>query len=175
MRRSSGQSRRYRRRRCRWRRGRAPRSGREDLALAQQLDYKEHSMYAIIEKAKSIVEAVNKSADCDFFGWFRMLPVIRSDKENPLMSTTRRSFASRIACLFTGVGAASLLGGRQLQPWRTVVSASWATTEKRRRHRIFTPLIVYNEVIYIAGQGAHSRNPNEQFPQMLPPHNKSHG
>lgn len=30
------------------------------LALAQQLDYKEHSMYAIIEKAKSIVEAVKQ-------------------------------------------------------------------------------------------------------------------
>jgi len=30
------------------------------LALAQQMDYKEHSMYAIIEKAKSIVEAVKQ-------------------------------------------------------------------------------------------------------------------
>lgn len=30
------------------------------LALAQELDYKEHSMYAIIEKTKSIVEAVRQ-------------------------------------------------------------------------------------------------------------------
>jgi regulator of RNase E activity RraA len=30
------------------------------LALAQELDFKEHSMYAIIEKAKSIVEAVKQ-------------------------------------------------------------------------------------------------------------------
>ncbi|HEY1263222.1 MAG TPA: RraA family protein [Terriglobales bacterium] len=30
------------------------------LALAQQMDYKEHSMYSIIEKAKSIVEAVKQ-------------------------------------------------------------------------------------------------------------------
>ena len=30
------------------------------LALAQQMDYKEHSMYAIIEKLKSIEEAVAK-------------------------------------------------------------------------------------------------------------------
>jgi len=30
------------------------------LTLAQQLDFKEHSMYAIIEKAKSIVEAVKQ-------------------------------------------------------------------------------------------------------------------
>jgi regulator of RNase E activity RraA len=38
-----------------------PRAAAEKtLALAQQLDYKEHWMYAIIEKAKSIVEAVKQ-------------------------------------------------------------------------------------------------------------------
>jgi regulator of RNase E activity RraA len=38
-----------------------PRAAAEKtLALAQQMDYKEHSMYAIIEKAKSIVEAVKQ-------------------------------------------------------------------------------------------------------------------
>ncbi len=38
-----------------------PRAAAEKtLALAQQLDYKEHSMYAIIEKTKSIVEAVKQ-------------------------------------------------------------------------------------------------------------------
>jgi regulator of RNase E activity RraA len=38
-----------------------PRAAAEKtLALAQQLDFKEHSMYAIIEKAKSIVEAVKQ-------------------------------------------------------------------------------------------------------------------
>jgi len=31
------------------------------LALAQQMDYKEHSMYAVIEQLKSIVEAVKRS------------------------------------------------------------------------------------------------------------------
>jgi 4-hydroxy-4-methyl-2-oxoglutarate aldolase len=30
------------------------------LALAQQMDFKEHSMYAVIEQMKSIVEAVKK-------------------------------------------------------------------------------------------------------------------
>ena len=33
---------------------------REILALAQQLDYKEHSMYSVIEKLKSIQEAVKQ-------------------------------------------------------------------------------------------------------------------
>ena len=35
-------------------------SAEKTLALAQELDYKEHSMYAIIEKTKSIVEAVKQ-------------------------------------------------------------------------------------------------------------------
>jgi hypothetical protein len=30
------------------------------LALAQEMDFKEHSMYAVIEKFKSIEEAVKK-------------------------------------------------------------------------------------------------------------------
>ena len=30
------------------------------LMLAQQMDYKEHSMYAVIEQLKSIVQAVKK-------------------------------------------------------------------------------------------------------------------
>jgi len=36
-------------------------SAEKILAVAQQLDYKEHSMYAIIEKARSIVEAVKQT------------------------------------------------------------------------------------------------------------------
>jgi regulator of RNase E activity RraA len=36
-------------------------SAEKVLALAEQLDFKEHSMYAIIEKARSIVEAVKQT------------------------------------------------------------------------------------------------------------------
>jgi regulator of RNase E activity RraA len=32
----------------------------EVLTLAEQMDFKEHSMYAVIEQMKSIVEAVKK-------------------------------------------------------------------------------------------------------------------
>ena len=82
-----------------------------------------------------------------------------------MLSTTRRSFASRIAFLFTSVGTASMFGG-----------PAHAATEKQGGVRklgydgkptdgtgFITPLIVHNGVIYIAGQGAHSRNPKEQF------------
>ena len=38
-----------------------PRSkAQEVLTLAQQMDFKEHSMYAVIEQTKSILEAVKK-------------------------------------------------------------------------------------------------------------------
>ncbi|SRR6266496_2441250 len=82
-----------------------------------------------------------------------------------MLSTTRRNFASRIACLFAGVGSGSLFGG----------SARAATKEQNGVRKLgydgkltdgtgfITPLIVHNGVIYIAGQGAHSRNPQEQF------------
>jgi 2-iminobutanoate/2-iminopropanoate deaminase len=83
-----------------------------------------------------------------------------------MLSTTRRSFASRIVCLFTGMGAANLFSG----------SAHAATKEQGGVRKLgydgkptdgtgfITPLIIHNGVIYIAGQGAHSRNPQEQFP-----------
>ena len=89
-----------------------------------------------------------------------------------MLSTTRRSFTSRIACLFTGLGAASLLSG----------SAQAANKNQGGVHKLgydgkptdgtgfITPLIIHNGVIYIAGQGAHSRNPQEQFPTDVETH-----
>jgi 2-iminobutanoate/2-iminopropanoate deaminase len=89
-----------------------------------------------------------------------------------MFSTTRRSFASRIACVFTGMGAASLIGG----------SAHAANKEAGGVRKLgydgkptdgtgfITPLIVHNGVIYIAGQGAHSRNAQEQFATDIETH-----
>src|SRR6266496_3480958 len=89
-----------------------------------------------------------------------------------MLSTTRRSFASRIACLFTGMGAAGLFSG----------SAHAATKDQGGVRKLgydgkptdgtgfITPLIIHNGVIYIAGQGAHSRNPQEQFPTDVETH-----
>jgi len=63
------------------------------------------------------------------------------------------------------MGAASIIGG----------SAHAANKEKGSVRKLdyegkpadstalYSPLIVHNGVIYIAGQGAHSRNPQEQF------------
>jgi len=91
-----------------------------------------------------------------------------------MFSTTRRSFASRIACLFTGMGAANLFGG----------SAHATTEEQGGVHKLgydgkptdgtgfITPLIVHNGVIYIAGQGAHSHDPDGKFPTDMETHTK---
>ena len=88
------------------------------------------------------------------------------------MSTTRRSFTSRMACLFTGVGAASLLGGSRqaAAEEQSGVRKLGYDGKPTDGTGFITPLIVHNGVIYIAGQGAHSRNPNEQFPTDVTTH-----
>lgn len=86
--------------------------------------------------------------------------------------TNRRSFATRVASLFTGAGLATLLG-----------SSSPAAAEEQGGVRkldydgkpatgggFITPLIVHNGVIYIAGQGAHSHDPEGKFPMEIEPH-----
>src|SRR6266536_1884603 len=89
-----------------------------------------------------------------------------------MSSTTRRSFGSRLTRLFAGVGVASLFSD----------SAQAATDQSGGMRKLgydgkptdgtgfITPLIVHNGVIYIAGQGAHSRNPQEQFPTDVETH-----
>ena len=89
-----------------------------------------------------------------------------------MSSSTRRSFVSRIACLFTGMGAARLIGG----------SANAANKDKGDVHKLnyegkpadtaalYSPLIVHNGIIYIAGQGAHSRDPEGKFPTDIETH-----
>jgi 2-iminobutanoate/2-iminopropanoate deaminase len=91
-----------------------------------------------------------------------------------MLSTTRRTFASRVAYLFTGVSAASVIAG----------SAQAAAEEPGGVRKLdytgkptdgtgfITPLIVHDGVIYIAGQGAHSRDPEGKFPMDIDTHTK---
>jgi 2-iminobutanoate/2-iminopropanoate deaminase len=76
--------------------------------------------------------------------------------------TTRRGFAARLATLFSGAGLAAM----------AKTSAVSAPDDKGGVQKLddkgqpakpegfITPVIVYNGVIYIAGQGAHSRGDN---------------
>ena len=88
--------------------------------------------------------------------------------------STRRSFAARLASLFTGVGVAGLvshstasadqaLGGVQKLDYEGKPSSGTG---------FITPLIVHNGVIYIAGQGAHSHDKVEKFPKDIENHTR---
>jgi 2-iminobutanoate/2-iminopropanoate deaminase len=88
--------------------------------------------------------------------------------------TTRRNFAARLASLFTGTVAAGLLSN----------SAASVATEQIGVQKLdydgkpssgtgfITPLIVHGGVIYIAGQGAHSRDKGETFPKDIENHTR---
>lgn len=86
--------------------------------------------------------------------------------------SSRRGFASRLASLFTGIGAASLFGNAPASPAQTAPGVQKLDYEGKPAGTGFiTPLIIHNGVIYIAGQGAHSHDSSE-FPMDIETHTK---
>ena len=86
--------------------------------------------------------------------------------------SNRRNFATRLASLFTGAGVAGLLSD-------PIPAAAQAATGVQKLDYegkpasgtgFITPLIVHNDVIYIAGQGAHSHDKDETFPNDIANH-----
>ena len=84
---------------------------------------------------------------------------------------SRRSFATRFAALLSGVGIAGALG-------KTASAASHKTSVQKMDYDgkpagpgFITPVIVYDGVIYIAGQGAHSHDSGE-IPMDIESHSK---
>ncbi len=90
-----------------------------------------------------------------------------------MLPTTRRSFASRIAGLLTGFGAAGLLGSSTYadNAQKSGVSKLGYDGKPTDGTGFITPLIIHNGVIYIAGQGAHSHDSSE-FPMDIETHTK---
>jgi 2-iminobutanoate/2-iminopropanoate deaminase len=84
--------------------------------------------------------------------------------------TSRRSFAARLASLFTGVGAVSLLSDSAAAQAPSGVQ-KLDYEGKTAGNGFITPLIIHNGVIYIAGQGAHSHDSSE-FPMDIETHTK---
>lgn len=88
---------------------------------------------------------------------------------------SRRTFGIRLTSLFPGLGlAAAMLSS-------TVASAGQQTGGVKKLNwdakpadpkSFITPLIIYNGVIYIAGQGAHSHDSGEEFPMDIENHTK---
>lgn len=88
-----------------------------------------------------------------------------------MFSDTRRMFASRIAYLFAGMGAASLVSApAQASPKESGLRKLNYDGKPADSTALFTPLIVHNGVIYISGQGAHSREPEGNFPAEIETH-----
>jgi|SRR6516162_9270622 2-iminobutanoate/2-iminopropanoate deaminase len=86
--------------------------------------------------------------------------------------TSRRGFAARLASLFTGVGAASLLSNAGSAAAQAPSGVQKLDYEGKTAGTGFiTPLVIYNGTIYIAGQGAHSHDSSD-FPMDIETHTK---
>ena len=86
--------------------------------------------------------------------------------------TSRRGFAARLASLFTGVGAATLLADAAPAAAQAPSGVQKLDYEgKTAGNGFITPLIIHNGVIYIAGQGAHSHDSSD-FPMDIETHTK---
>src|SRR5258707_5627306 len=101
--------------------------------------------------------------------WRSEIVSVAIHKENSkMLSTTRRNFASRVACLFTGLGAANLFSGSAQAASKDkdkgAVRKLNAEGKPADPTALYSPVIVHNGVIYISGQGAHSRDPEGKFP-----------
>jgi 2-iminobutanoate/2-iminopropanoate deaminase len=87
--------------------------------------------------------------------------------------TSRRGFAARLASLFTGAGAVSLLA--KSAPATAAQAPSGVQKldyqGKTAGTGFITPLVIHNGTIYIAGQGAHSHEPGD-FPMDIETHTK---
>lgn len=86
--------------------------------------------------------------------------------------TSRRGFATRLAALIPGLAVS---GPRVSQD----ASRQAATGLKKLNYEgkpagtgFITPLVIHNDTIYIAGQGAHSHDPEGQFPMDIETHTK---
>ena len=84
--------------------------------------------------------------------------------------SSRRGFAARLAALFTGAGAVSLLSNSAAAQAPSGVQ-KLDYEGKTAGNGFITPLIIHNGVIYIAGQGAHSHDPSE-FPMDIETHTR---
>jgi len=71
--------------------------------------------------------------------------------------STRRTFTARLAALFPGLGFAAMGAATPASDAQAPAACRNWTATVNRRQRFITPLIIHNGLIYIAGQGAHSR------------------
>jgi 2-iminobutanoate/2-iminopropanoate deaminase len=110
----------------------------------------------------------------DFILWCESFSIDLIKRRNAMSSnvTSRRSFAARLASLFTGVGAVGLLSNSKPAAAQAPSGVQKLDYEGKPAGTGFiTPLVIHNGVIYIAGQGAHSHDSSE-FPMDIETHTK---
>lgn len=87
--------------------------------------------------------------------------------------TTRRGFAARLAAIFPGAAFYSAaLKAEPASPKAQSGVQKLNYEGKPAGTGFITPLVIHNGVIYIAGQGAHSHDPEGQFPMDIETHTK---
>jgi 2-iminobutanoate/2-iminopropanoate deaminase len=88
---------------------------------------------------------------------------------------TRRAFAGRLAALVPGLGLAAAVpppaAAQGKDETGGVRKLDW-DAKPANPNSFITPLIIHNDVIYIAGQGAHSHDTGETFPMDIENHTK---
>jgi 2-iminobutanoate/2-iminopropanoate deaminase len=104
----------------------------------------------------------------------RNLTISSHKEERPMFSnlSSRRSFAARLASLFTGAGVVGVLSASKTEAQAPAGVQKLGYDGKAATGGGFiTPLIIHNGVIYIAGQGAHSHDSSE-FAMDIDTHTK---
>ena len=87
--------------------------------------------------------------------------------------STRRGFAGRFASLLAGTGLASLFSNSAPAAAQAPSGVQKLNYEGKPAGTGFiTPLIIHNGTIYIAGQGAHSHDPEGKFDFEIATHTK---
>jgi 2-iminobutanoate/2-iminopropanoate deaminase len=86
--------------------------------------------------------------------------------------TSRRGFAARLAAVLPGLAASGTTLGAA-SPLQGAPGVKKLDYEGKAAGTGFiTPLVIHNDTIYIAGQGAHSHDPQGQFPSDIETHTK---
>ncbi len=82
-------------------------------------------------------------------------------------SVTRRKFAGRLAPLFSAVGLATLFGNSAEADTAASQDAGVRKLNDEGKPadgtQMITPIVVYNGLLYVAGQGAHDTGPAQSW------------
>jgi 2-iminobutanoate/2-iminopropanoate deaminase len=86
--------------------------------------------------------------------------------------SSRRGFAARLAAFLPGLAASSSAIAAAPGPQAAAGVKKLDYDGKPAGTGFITPLVLHNDTIYIAGQGAHSHDPQGQFPMDIETHTK---